>query len=120
MKKTKRVKGEKREWKPDGYIYAALRRIFGWSPAKREALKRAKFDEERYTCASCAKQFERKGVAVDHVSPVVEPSKGFEGWDVYISRLYCDAGNLQVLCRADHKIKTKQENALRKRIKKAA
>ena len=55
-----------------------------------------------------------KDVQVDHVAPVVDPKRGFKGWDEYISRLYCESDNLQVLCIPCHKKKTEKERKKRK------
>lgn len=68
---------------------------------------------EHYLCAGCGELFPAKLVAVDHIEPVV-PATGFDDWDGVIQRLYCPAGNLQVLCKDCHKLKTKQENEERK------
>lgn len=108
----------KKVWSPNGYIFAALRRIFRWSPERKKALKGAGDDKQGYTCASCSKRCDRKGVAIDHVAPVVETSKGFQGWDIYVHRLFCSARNLQVLCKVCHSAKSKAENAERRKAKK--
>ena len=114
LKKVKKLKS----WSPNGYIKSALRRIWRWSPERREALSKSRISKGQYACASCLKSYDKKDVAIDHVDPVVDPRKGFEGWDVYICRLYCPARNLQALCRACHSIKSKEENALRRKCKK--
>lgn len=48
-------------------------------------------------------------VFVDHTLPVIDPEKGWESWDKTISRMFCEAENLQVLCKACHILKTKEE-----------
>src|ERR1700676_4282253 len=108
---------KKKSWSPNKYIFASLRRIFRWNPERKKVLKEAERDNGKYACTSCSKQYPRKGVAVDHVSPVVEVSKGFQGWDIYIRRLFCKAGGLQILCKKCHKVKSQQENKERRRIK---
>ena len=62
-----------------------------------------------YTCAECKLEFPAKEVQVDHIDPVVVPSEGFVSWDKFISRLFCDKQNLQVLCKPCHKNKTAEE-----------
>lgn len=105
--------------KQKGYVIAALRRIWRWSLERKEVLKNAE-SNGKYTCSGCSKQYLRKNVAVDHVIPVVEVSKGFQGWDVYIDRLFCPSGNLQVLCKNKcHKQKTKQEMSDRRKVKRS-
>jgi 5-methylcytosine-specific restriction endonuclease McrA len=68
-----------------------------------------------YTCAYCLKDFPLKQVQVDHIKPVVP--KNFTTWDDFISRLYCEAKGLQVLCKPCHLIKSKLEGQLRKGVK---
>lgn len=64
---------------------------------------------QHYLCNSCNEEFTQKDVEVDHISPVVDPKVGFISWDEYIKRLFCEASNLQVLCKGCHKKKTLQE-----------
>ena len=66
-----------------------------------------------FECADCKVEFTKKDVQVDHIKPVVDPRFGFSGFDEYISRLYCVANNLQVLCRPCHLAKTKRETKRR-------
>ena len=92
------------------YIFGALRKVWRWSPERREVLNAAKIGTDKYKCLECATVSKRKFVHVDHVFPVVDPLKGFEGFDTYISRLYCDKEGLQILCSSCHSAKTKAEN----------
>jgi len=55
-----------------------------------------------------------KNVHVDHIIPVVDPAKGWEGWDVLIERLFCEEDNLRVLCTACHKVVTDEEKQIAK------
>jgi len=68
-----------------------------------------------YKCSACKKLFVAVDVQVDHIKPVVDPKKGFVSWDDFINRIFCEIENLQVLCKADHKIKTDQEKLERKK-----
>jgi 5-methylcytosine-specific restriction endonuclease McrA len=70
-----------------------------------------------YQCAACSVEFVSNDVQVDHTSPVVEPSKGFISWDVYVDRLFCEKDNLQVLCLNCHKKKSATEKLLRTKKK---
>ncbi len=102
------------------YIFGALRKIWRWSKERREVLNASKVTGkiDKYRCAECDKIGQRKTVHVDHVFPVVDPLKGFEGFDTYISRLYCDKEGLQILCASCHSAKTKAENKVRRETKK--
>ena len=105
------------------FIKSALRSGSQRWPPRYEALneaKRGKFVNEstgrlaeHYECAMCHKLFPAKSVVVDHIEPVV-PVSGFSTWDEVISRMFCPVSGLQVLCKEDHKIKTKEENDLRR------
>lgn len=74
-----------------------------------------------YECNLCHKKFSRKDICVDHNPPVIDIIKGFESYDVYAKRLYCSLTSLQVLCNSGsnscHKVKTKYENSIRKKVK---
>lgn len=88
-------------------------------PPRYETLAEAKTEKktnkktgrlaQHYKCASCGEEFAGKDVAVDHIDPVVDPEKGFEDWNTFIERLYCDKDNLQVLCKTCHDLKSKNE-----------
>lgn len=105
-------KANKRPWNWEQRIMTALRRVWRFSDARREALGRAAHPETRHEllCASCGSWTHHKLCAVDHVRPIV-PVTGFDSWDAVIVRL--TTGELQVLCDPCHKAKTKAENAER-------
>jgi len=50
---------------------------------------------------------------VDHIEPAVDPEKGFESWDVFIDRLFCEKDNLQAICLGCHAKKTKEERLVK-------
>lgn len=93
-------------------------------PQKYEALKKAGVGKktnkrtgrqaEHFKCAECKEFFIARDVQIDHKDPVVDVYAGFIDWDTYIDRLYCEANNLQVLCKPCHKAKTAQERKERK------
>jgi 5-methylcytosine-specific restriction endonuclease McrA len=106
------------------FIFSALRNGMRRYPPKYEALKKAcvgRCKNEKtgrlamhYQCKKCEEFFVKKDVQVDHKKPVVDPRKGFVDWNEYIPRLFCRAGNLQVLCKPCHKKKTLKERKKRK------
>lgn len=97
----------KKEWKPDSYIKSHLRKIWRWSPKRRECL----------TAKQCFKCRNRtRKLYADHIEPVVNPAKGFEDWNTYIKRMF--EGPLQPLCSACHKVKSLEENKLRRERRK--
>jgi 5-methylcytosine-specific restriction endonuclease McrA len=104
------------------FITSVLRQGSRKWPPIYEALALAKTEKktnsftgrlaQHYMCAHCTRDFSSTMVQVDHIDPVICPFKGFESWDVYIQRLYCETSNLQVLCKPCHEIKsTKERNS---------
>ena len=51
----------------------------------------------------------------DHISPIVRVEMGFEDWNTYIDRMYCEEGNWQKLCKTCDKVKQKEETEERKK-----
>jgi len=100
------------------FVTSVLRSGFRRWPPKYKALaaayvgilknKKTKRDAKHYKCAACKKNFPSTAVQVDHIAPVVPPA-GFDSWDSYIERLFCEEGNLQVLCKPCHKVKSGTE-----------
>jgi len=122
-KKTRK----KPKFNQNSAIRSSIRRIFSRSPSVIDTLKKvrrerpwlkkdgtpAKKPRVEYLCSCCDEYFMGKDVQVDHTIPVIDPVKGFESWDVFVDRLFCDMENLAVLCKPCHKIKTNEEKAIR-------
>lgn len=121
-------------WVLQAAVFSALRRIFRRSPMYNQALKQAKREVRitgktkdnirriKFKCAICGELFDKKEVDCDHVKPVIPLEglpilNGLPDCNVYIARLFCSVDNLQVLCKQCHKVKSKQENQERKRLK---
>ena len=68
---------------------------------------------QHYRCAKCKGEFSSTGVQVDHKHPAVDPKVGFVSWDEFIKRLFVKESQLQTLCKACHKKKTKKEQQKR-------
>jgi hypothetical protein len=114
------------------FIIARARQVFNWWPERKKAKARARVQDDVYICEGCGHivvenehLFETRYVGaelgddsraildkveVDHIDPVVATGEGWEGYDVYFTRLFCPADNLQVLCTMCHKFKTLTEN----------
>ena len=111
-------------------ILNKMREVSRWMPAKKECLDAAMTeDRNKFKCACCKRLYRQKSVQVDHIIPVICPEFGFpkdvdhkgdvvDQWTTYINRLFCDASNLQVLCKRCHKKKTTAENLIRKESRK--
>lgn len=114
-------------WNQEAAIRGALRRTFSRSPVIRDVLfkvrrevpkynkdgSRSKKDAVQYRCGVCQSYVGSTKVSVDHISPVVSVSEGFVDFNTFISRLFCDASNLQVICDSCHNTKTQAERIAR-------
>ena len=69
-----------------------------------------------HSCEGCSKLFPKGKLKADHIFPVVDPRKGFENWDTYIERMFCEMSGFQALCKACHDSKTAEEREIRKRF----
>ena len=113
-------------------IRGAIRRIFSRSPVKNEVLKavrrerpkfnkdgsRSKKDAVEYMCNLCKQYVGSTKVEVDHLEPVIEINEiGFVDWNTFVSRLFCTADKLQVLCDPCHAKKTHAEQQKRQMLK---
>lgn len=107
---AKKKKGPNR----NTFAKGAMRRASLMWPPISECRKRARKERGKYECASCKGLFGTKEVQVDHIHPVIDIIKGWEGWDVYIERLFCDVENLACLCKNCHEVKTAAEVHMRK------
>lgn len=96
------------------YIKSALRRIWGWFPARKAAKLRAQVSPGRWRCEKCeAYPLGPKERQIDHVVEV-DAVGTWDGWDQFIARLFCDADGLQVLCLKCHKAKSASNNSARR------
>lgn len=119
--------GEWTEARYRAFVISALRAYMKRFPPKWKALKAAMVGKkinkrtgrlaEHYLCASCGGFFVARDVQVDHIDPVVSPEEGFQDWWTYFNRLYCEADNLQVLCKQCHREKTNAERKERMKNK---
>ena len=99
------------------FVTSALRSAFRRWPPKFDVLKAAFVDRRinqksgrlasHYRCAACEGDFPQSNVQVDHVKPISD----WSDWGEAIERLFCEADNLQVLCKPCHKKKSASERA---------
>ena len=118
---------------PIAKIKNALRRIHMHCKYKTKAKNRSKIDKALYKCESegckiaiyegvsdkgylaLVDKYKRKyevirgKIELDHITPVIEPSKGFGSWDDYIRALWVDETGYQCICRECHAVKTAKE-----------
>lgn len=115
--------------KERGLIKGALRRVFSRSDLRREVLEASRIDYKDPTrprvtkwgvCAECKKPEALYLMNVDHKVPVVPINSSLEEMDLndLINNIWCEKENLQILDETCHSIKSKAENAERRRLKK--
>lgn len=105
MKKLRK----KKKYNLKSRITSALRRIWFYGPQRKEAAARAKASCNK--CELCKKLYDK--LECDHRIPVV-PVTGFDNWQSYIDRLFCDSKDLVMLCKSCHFAKTTIQKTQRK------
>jgi len=108
-------------------IRGALRRAFARSPVVQEIMNESRREEPRYKkdgslakkpwvkrqCQVCSNWVGSTKIAVDHINPVVSVDDGFQDWNEFVDRLWCDKKNLQRICNDCHDVKTQHERITR-------
>lgn len=107
---------KRKSWNLKNKIIQALRKVWFYSPERAEVIKRCKIEKNKYKCEKCNQIVEK--IQVDHIKPVINPKEGFQGWDIYINRLFVSSTKQQGLCKMCHDIKTMIEKNLKKNIDK--
>lgn len=107
-KKTRKKKGGI----PKSKIMSAVRRLWLYSPERKEALNRNVTIDHFHRCELCRALTEH--YALDHKVPVV-PLTGFDSYDGAFTRMFCPAEDLQKICDSCHSKKTAYEAGERKR-----
>ena len=115
-----------------GFLRSGMREKFNRWPPKYEVIKNAssvqllKDDDgnrvvyktgkkagefktvKMYRCNGCGKSFRQKEVQVDHVLPA-GTLKSFEDLGKFAKNLFVGTGQLQVMCKPCHEVKTRKE-----------
>lgn len=100
---------------PHAAIRNALRKLWLWSPQRREAERVARIAPGLYLCSSCQRGYKKVEVDIDHVievgpTPGSKLGKG-RSWDDFMRRLFCSADGLRCLCKVCHKKRRAKEVA---------
>lgn len=123
----------KKSYIPVAKIKKHLRRLSYQRKEYSLAKNRAKVDKAVFRCERCSvlmydgkseSSFNRlketypdiiwQVPELNHLSPVVEPKRGFVTWDEYLDRLFCGPDDLEVLCKSCHLEESKDEMQVRK------
>jgi hypothetical protein len=116
--KRPKKKAKEKEFNIQHWLSQKLRRISYQYPPRKEAIKRDRVARGKYRCNSCGgENFGPKDIQLDHTEAVIDPVKGFQDWNTYIARLFCDVDGWKILCKQCHEAKTFLENNVRRQIK---
>lgn len=111
-------------------IKGAIRRVFSRSELRKKVIDNSTLlcysDSSRprvktwCKCAVCEQPEAKSYMECDHIEPIVPIDSTLEemSWDTVIDRIWCDESNLQAVCKACHKQKSKTENKLRREANK--
>jgi hypothetical protein len=115
------------KYNQNSIIRGALRRAFARSPVVQEKMAESRREIPKYRkdgsrakknwvqrqCEVCLQWAGSTKLSVDHVDPVISVDEGFQDWNVFISRLWCNKSNLQRICDTCHNFKTGAERVAR-------
>ena len=98
------------------FIRSALRRAWTKYPVRYQVMDKAKQPykgkDKRtkwvYQCNSCRGTFKSTEVNVDHITPA-GTLRDYSDLPQFVKNLFCEADNLQVLCKKCHDTKTKED-----------
>jgi hypothetical protein len=108
-------------------IRGALRRAFARSPLVQEKIAESRREVPKYRkdgslakkpsvqrqCEVCEEWVGSTKIVIDHKNPVVSVEQGFQDWNEFILRLWCNKSNIQRICKACHYGKTYEERIAR-------
>lgn len=94
-------------------INALRRASYRW-PGRYQAAKRAHIGRNQYKCESCNGTFTKNEIQLDHIDPVVDPERGFVGFDEWIDRMFAYSDGWSTKCKPCHQVKTQAENEIRR------
>lgn len=106
-------------------IVAAIRKSFTFYSEEyqkvldKSSVRTGPRNGKKYICNNCKKEFDRKNIDVDHKDPCIPVDKSVYEMDLktLYYRIRTTEENLRVLCKYCHKIKSINENKLRKHFR---
>lgn len=117
--------------KDKGLLKGAFRRVFSRSELRRRVVAASLIEyvdsarprvKKWSRCKECKQPVPAYLAEVDHREPLVPLNMSFDemSLDLIVDRLWCEESKLDVLCKPCHKVKSKSENAERRKLKKEA
>lgn len=107
------------KWPPRNRVKKANRREYFKTKVDGSQYNKPNFE---YQCAACKDWFADKDTCMDHVIPVIEVDQDSvseeEFYGIFVTGLFCEETNFQILCKSCHDDKTKVENKIRQETKK--
>lgn len=116
---------KERKFNKKSWIISALRRTTRKYPPANKARNRTKevyyikskngkdLKRVKFTCELCGKKdLKQTEMNLDHISPCV-PVTGWDDWNGFIERFYCDEEQFQHICISCHEDKSKIEQEQR-------
>jgi 5-methylcytosine-specific restriction endonuclease McrA len=90
------LRQKSRWWKPISECKSLAKRPYK-GPNKRQTFE--------YKCSECNKWHPDKNIAIDHIKPAGKLNCA-EDLPLFVTKLFCEIDNLQVLCEQCHLVKT--------------
>ena len=111
------VDKKKPQYNVNTAIRSALRRVWLYSPERREVLAKARVSRGIYRCSECKALVGPKLIQVDHIQKATPLGgiKAPEDWGIFIKNLlFCGIEGQVALCKPCHARKTKDEKTKKK------
>jgi 5-methylcytosine-specific restriction endonuclease McrA len=98
-------------------IMSALRQKSRYWKPSEACIAKTRIARGVHICPACGEAKRRKDMKKDHIDPII-PLTGFTTWDDVIKRMFASEDSYQALCEICHNLKTSDENAKRKALRK--
>lgn len=112
----------KKKKKLKTFLMPKLRSASLYWDRRQDVYDRIKVDRGQYACEMCGEICSRKEIDIDHITPIIALD-GSMDWEnaeqvgLLIFAMFCESEGLQGLCKPCHKIKTMQEDEMRRMYK---
>lgn len=107
------------------FLIPKLRSASLYWDRRQQVFERIRVGRGQYACEMCGEIVKREEIDIDHISPVI-PLDGSMDWEsaehigTLVLAMFCEADGLQGICKICHRVKTMQEDEMRKYYKEKA